>query len=97
MSPDHAALEGRPLAEAVAKGMMAFSKSVGAPVRLADIPGFSRQVHLDRALLAAMDPDLKMKLQNMPVSMTSSDIMPYMRPVLLSAITGDLSLIVEKP
>ena len=97
MSPDYDALEGRPLAEAVAKGMMAFSKSVGAPVRLADIPGFSRQVHLDRALLAAMDPDLKMKLQNMPVSMTSSDIMPYMRPVLLSAITGDLSLIVEKP
>lgn len=97
ISSDIDSLSGRPLAETVANGMMAFSRSVGAPVCLSEIRGFSQQVHLARALLAAQDPDLRMKLQNMPVSMTSADIIPYMEPVLLAAITGDLSLIVEKP
>ena len=93
---DFSAMDSRALAEAVARGMMAFSRSVGAPVCLSEIDGFDGDVHIGRALRAAQDPDLRMKLQNMPVSMDASDVMTYMEPVLRSAATGDLSVIVEK-
>jgi alcohol dehydrogenase len=36
-----------------------------------------------------------MKLKNMPVPMTSSDVDVYMEPLLRAAATGDLSLIKE--
>ena len=75
--------------------MMDFSRSIGAPTKLSDLKGFSEEVHVRRAVEAAKDPDLKMKLQNMPVSMTSDDVEPFMKPVLLAATRGDLSLIVE--
>ena len=88
-------LEGRALAEAVANAMIAFWKSIGAPTTLADIPGFKKDVHIPRALKAAKDPDLKMKLQNMPVSMTADDVDEYMAPILEAAATGNLSLIKE--
>ena len=88
-------LTGKPLAEAVARAWMNFSRSIGAPVKLSDLDGFSEEVHISRAVKAAKDPDLKMKLQNMPVSMTSEDVEPFMKPLLLAATRGDLSLIVE--
>ncbi len=89
------ALEGRALAEATAKAMIAFGKSIGCPTKLSDLEGFSEEVHISRALSAAKDPDLKMKLQNMPVSMTSDDVDAYMGPILRAAARGDLSLIKE--
>ena len=89
------ALEGRELAEAVAEAMIAFWKSIGAPTKLTDIPGFDRSVHIPRALKAAKDPDLKMKLQNMPVSMTADDVDEYMAPILEAAADGNLKLIKE--
>jgi alcohol dehydrogenase len=51
---------------------------------------------VERILKAAKDPQLKMKLQNMPVPMTAEDVDLYMEPLIRAAITGDMSLIVNK-
>ena len=89
------ALNGRELAVAVANAMINFEKSIGAPSRLTDLKGFKEEVHITRALNAAKDPDLKMKLQNMPVPMTADDVDEYMAPILKAAASGDLTLIKE--
>ena len=85
-------LEGRPLGEAVARALIAFMRDVGAPATLEEVPGF-RDAHIQRALAAAKDPQLKMKLENMPVPLTADMVDDYMGPVLQAAKTGDLSLI----
>lgn len=90
-----AALEGRARAVAVSEGLMAFGKSIGAPTRLKDLKGFT-EAHVERILSAAKDPQLSMKLQNMPVSMTAEDVDTYMGPIIRAAVTGDLSGIVNK-
>lgn len=95
MDQDPSVLKGRERAEAVAKGLIAFGRSIGAPVCLADLPGFSKK-HVDRILTAAKDPSLSMKLKNMPVSMTSDDVDLYMEPVVRAAVNEDLSCIVNK-
>ena len=87
-------LEGRALALGVAKAMIAFSKSINAPSKLSDLKGFSEK-HIERALAAAKDPQLEMKLKNMPVPMTNADVDTYMEPILRAGATGDLSLIKE--
>lgn len=92
---DMSSLSGRELSEAVAEAMIEFSKSINAPTKLTDIPGYKHDVHYNRALSAAKDPDLKMKLQNMPVPMKAEDVDEYMSKILLSAESGDLSLIKE--
>ena len=53
----------------------------------------TRMITPERALAAAKDPQLKMKLENMPVPLTADMIDEYMGPVLQAAKTGDLSLI----
>jgi len=83
---------GRDLAVAVADGLRKFEKRVGIPATLADVPGFTG-AHIERALAAAKNPQLKMKLQNMPVPLTAELVDEYMGPVLEAARTGDLSLI----
>lgn len=88
-------LEGRALAVAVAEAMIEFGKSIGAPTKLTDLPKFKEDVHIPRAVAAAKDPALKMKLQNMPVPMTADDVDEYMLPILKAAASGDLSLIKE--
>lgn len=87
-------LEGRALALAVADAMIAFSKSIKAPSKLTDLKGFT-DAHIQRALAAAKDPQLEMKLKNMPVPMKNSDVDVYMEPLLRAAASGDLSLIKE--
>ena len=87
-------LEGRALGEAVAKAMIAYGKSINAPTTLGELKGFG-EAHIQRALVAAKDPQLSMKLKNMPVSMESKDVDVYMEKILRSAQTGDLSLIKE--
>ncbi|NMA22292.1 MAG: iron-containing alcohol dehydrogenase [Spirochaetales bacterium] len=87
-------LEGRELAVAVAEAMIAFSASIKAPTKLNDIKGFT-EGHITRALAAAKDPQLEMKLKNMPVPMQASDVDTYMEPLLRAAASGDLSLIKE--
>lgn len=86
-------LSGRDLAEAVAKAMLRFNRTIGAPVKLKDVPSFNPDIHIPRALSAAKDDDLKMKLQNMPVPMTKDDVDEYMAPILNAAADGDLSII----
>lgn len=84
-------LKGRQLAETVAKGMIAFSRSIGFPTTLkeAGVP----QQQIDVMVEAAKNPQLKMKLQNMPTPMDTKDVDTLMRPTLEAAYSGDLSLI----
>lgn len=83
-------LAGRDLGLAVAEGMIAFEAAVGFPTRLADVPGFT-EAHIARALAAAKNPQLKSKLENMPVPMTAEMVDDYMGPVLAAAVSGDLT------
>ncbi len=85
-------LQGRELGIAVAEAMFELARRIGFPIRLNEVPGFS-QAHIDRALIAAKNPQLKMKLQNMPVPLTADMVDEYMRPVLEAAQDGDLSAI----
>jgi alcohol dehydrogenase len=78
--------------KAIAEAFIAFEKSIGFPTRLADVPGFT-PAHIQRALAAAKDPQLKMKLENMPVPLTADMVDEYMGPILEAATTGDLSVI----
>ena len=86
-------MSGRDLGLAVAKGMIAFSRDLNFPVTLKEA-GATRE-HIDRMLTAAKNPQLKMKLQNMPTPMDAEkgDIDRLMKPVLEAAFSGDLSLI----
>ncbi|MDD3031742.1 MAG: iron-containing alcohol dehydrogenase [Atribacterota bacterium] len=85
-------LSGRELGIAVARGLVDFNKSIGAPYKLTDIPGFSNK-HIERALNSAKNPQLEMKLKNMPVPLNAGLIDEYMAPVLEAARKGDFSLI----
>ena len=82
-------LSGRALGVAVAEAMIAFEKRIGFPTTLEQVPGFS-DTHIERALTAARGPQLKMKLENMPVPLTAEMVDEYMGPVLQAAKTGDL-------
>jgi len=85
-------LQGRDLGEAVAKAMLELENRIGYPTTLSEIDGFSKQ-HIDRALKAAKNPQLKMKLENMPVPLKAETVDEYMAPILEAAETGDLSKI----
>jgi alcohol dehydrogenase len=86
-------LSGRNLGLAVAGGMIAFARDLDFPTTLKEA-GASRE-HIDRMLIAAKNPQLKMKLQNMPTPMDAEkgDVDRLMKPVLEAAFTGDLSVI----
>ncbi len=93
---DAEALRGRELGVAVAEAMMALSKRIGLPTTLSEVRGFTNE-HIERALTAAKDPQLKMKLENMPVPLTAEMVDRYMRPILEAARDGDLTMIVNVP
>jgi len=80
-------LTGRDLGLAVADAMLAFAHAVGFPTRLADVPGFGDE-HVQRCLSAAKNPQLRSKLENMPVPMTPECVDEYMGAVLDAAVTG---------
>ena len=81
-------LSGRKLGLAVAKGMVNFSKFLDFPTRLSDVKGVSKK-HVERCLRAAKDPQLDMKLRNMPVPLNADLVEEYMRPILEAAWAGD--------
>ena len=81
------ALSGRELGLAVAKAMVNFSKFLGFPTRLSDVKGVSKE-HIERCLTAAKDPQLEMKLKNMPVPLNADLVEEYMRPILEAAWAG---------
>ncbi len=85
-------LRGRDLGLAVAEAMLEFALRIGFPTRLSEVRGFSRD-HIARALAAAKDPQLKMKLENMPVPLSAEMVDDYMGPVLEAAQEGDLRMI----
>jgi alcohol dehydrogenase len=85
-------LKGRELGIAVARGMIAFGKSINAPVTLNSLPKWDDS-YVAKILEAAKDPQLDMKLKNMPVPLTASLVDEYMGPVLQAAVGGDFSLI----
>lgn len=85
-------LHGRDLGIRVAQTMIAFLAQAGLPTRLRDVPGITPG-HLDRMLAAAKDPQLRMKLENMPVPLTADLVDAYMGPVLRAAYEGDLNLV----
>jgi len=76
----------------VANGMFAFAGAIDFPTTLGQVKGFTQE-HIDRALKAAKNPQLKMKLENMPVPLTAEMIDEYMGPILEAARTGNLNLI----
>ncbi len=85
-------LSGRELGKMVAEAMITFEEHIGFPSTLGEVPGFS-DAHIERALTAAKNPQLKMKLENMPVPLTAEMVDEYMGPVLQAAKTGDLDRI----
>jgi alcohol dehydrogenase len=85
-------LSGRELGVAVAEAMIGFEKKIGFPATLGEVSGFS-DAHIERALTAAKNPQLKMKLENMPVPLTADMVDEYMGPVLQAAKTGALDRI----
>ena len=72
--------------------MFAFSKNINFPIKLSEISGFNDS-YIDKMIEAAKNPQLEMKLKNMPVPLNARLVDEYMRPVLIAAKTGDLSLI----
>lgn len=62
-------LSGRQLCEGVVRALIALEKVVRLPTTLGQAPGFNRG-HINRALAAAKDPQLQMKLEDMPVPLT---------------------------
>jgi alcohol dehydrogenase len=89
---DIEALSGRELGVAVAEAMIGFEQAIGFPATLGEVSGFS-DAHIERALTAAKNPQLKMKLENMPVPLTADMVDEYMGPVLQAAKTGGLDRI----
>ena len=89
---DLSALKGRELGETVAQGMIELSKAIGFPTCLSAVPGIKEE-HVVRCLTAAKNPQLDMKLRNMPVSLHADIVDEYMGPILRSAWSEDFTLI----
>jgi len=85
-------LRGKELGIAVARAMTKFSAEIRFPATLGDIKGFSDR-HIEKALIAAKNPQMKSKLENMPVPLTAEKVDEYMRPILEAAKTGDFGKI----
>jgi len=93
LKADIESLEGRALAEAVARAMIAFEKRIGFPTTLREAGATER--HIQKMITAAKDPQLKMKLQNMPIPIDpdAGDVERLMEPTLYAAYTGNLAFI----
>jgi alcohol dehydrogenase len=85
-------LSGRELGIAVAEAMLALGEAIGFPTHLKGVEGFS-EAHIERALRAAKDPQLKMKLQNMPIPLTRDTVDRAMGSVLEAAAEGEPRLV----
>jgi len=59
-------LRGRKLGVIVAKGMIKFARAINFPIKLSELEGFSDK-YIEKALTAAKNPQLDMKLKNMPI------------------------------
>jgi alcohol dehydrogenase len=89
---DTDSLQGRELGLTVAKAMVKFSKFLEFPTCLRHVEGINES-HIDRCLTAAKNPQLDMKLRNMPVSLNADLVEEYMRPILEAAWEGEFEKI----
>lgn len=89
---DFESLSGRDLGLAFAEAMINFAEKVGFPTKLSEIEGFGKH-HIERALGAAKNPQLKSKLENMPVPLTAELVDEYMGAILDAASNGELETI----
>lgn len=85
---DVTSLHGRDLGLAMAEAMLDLAGEVGFPTRLADVPGFGDD-HVRRCLAAAKNPQLRSKLENMPVPLAPEAVDDYMGAVLEGAAAGE--------
>ena len=85
-------MSGRDLGLAVACGMVKFSEFLSFPTCLRDVQGVT-QDHIERCLNAAKDPQLDMKLRNMPVPLNAELVEEFMRPILEAAWDGNFDKI----
>jgi alcohol dehydrogenase len=92
MDKDPDSLSGRELGLAVAGAMVGFGKFLDFPTRLSDVKGVGRE-HIERCLAAAKNPQLDMKLRNMPVPLNAGLVDQYMGPILEAAWSGDFGKI----
>jgi alcohol dehydrogenase class IV len=92
LSEESVHLSGRELGMAIARAMILFEERIGSPTRLVDVPGFTEGL-LARILAAAKEPQLRMKLENMPVALAPELVDEYMGSVLLAAQSGNLDLV----
>ena len=88
----HLQREGHELGITVAGGLINLARKVGFPATLQEVEGITPG-HLEKSLEAAKNPQLSMKLQNMPVPLTADQVDEYMGPVLEAAYSGDFSRI----
>jgi len=89
---DFLRLKGKELGIALARAMIRFSAEIRFPATLGEIDGFTDR-HIEKALMAAKNPQMKSKLDNMPVPLTAEKVDGYMRPLLEAAKTGDFGKI----
>jgi len=93
MNKEGTNLTGYDLGLALAQSMITLWKELGFPTTLKDCG--ATPAHLDRMIRAAKNPQLKMKLNQMPVPMDAEkgDIDRLMQPTLEAAFSGDLNMI----
>jgi alcohol dehydrogenase len=92
IAEDLEGLSGRDLGIAVARGMVAFGKAIKAPTTLGELPRW-HDGYVEKILTAAKDPQLEMKLKNMPVPLSAATVDEYLGPVIRAAVDGDFSRI----
>jgi len=83
------------LGRVVAEGMLSFNRHIGFPTTLGEIKGVDQTV-IAKILQAAKDPQLEMKLKNMPVPLSSDLVDKYMGPILEAAWSGEINTIVMR-
>lgn len=92
IAADFDKLNGRELGLIFARAMINFAEKVGFPTTLSEIEGFG-QHHIERALGAAKNPQLKSKLENMPIPLTAELVDEYMGSILEAAQRGKPEII----
>ncbi|NIM90858.1 MAG: iron-containing alcohol dehydrogenase [Candidatus Aminicenantes bacterium] len=85
-------LQDQELGLVVAEALIELSRRVNFPTTLGEIEGLSDS-HIQKALQAARNPQLEMKLRDMPVPLTPDMVDEYMKPILEAAMEGDFSRI----
>jgi alcohol dehydrogenase len=89
---DMDALSGRDLSMAAPKAIVELSQRAGFRTTRGEVEGFAQR-YMAGTFTAAKSPQLKMKLENMPVPLTGQMVDDCRRSALEATRTGDLGLI----